>query len=100
MATTFNIQVEMTFNDLGTGDSNAILHDTPADFSAFLLSGCEPLVTAGMVEWPPVVTSTPTSTVIIMKVVDEAAYQTLKPTVDAICNVFGKNFPTRVKTNL
>jgi hypothetical protein len=53
-----------------------------------------------MVDWPPVVTSTATTTVITMKVADEAAYQTLKPTVDAICNAFGKNLPTRVKTNL
>lgn len=82
----------MTFDDFGD--------EKPADFDAFLLSGCEPLVTAGMVDWPPVVTSTATTTVITMKVADEAAYQTLKPTVDAICNAFGKNLPTRVKTNL
>ena len=100
MATTFNIQVEMTFNDLGTADSNAILHDSPADFSAFLLAGCERMITEELVEWPPVITSTPTSTVITMKVVDEAAYYRLSPTVDAICNVFGKNFPTRVRTDL
>lgn len=92
MATTFNIQVEMTFDDFGD--------NKPADFDAFLLSGCTRLVTKELVEWPPVVTSTATTTVVTMKASSEEGYESLGPTVDAICKALGKNFPTRVRTDL
>ena len=93
MATTFNIQVDMTFDDFGD--------EKPADFDAFLLAGCEQLVANGQVEWPPVVTSTTaTTTVLTMKVLDVEAYHTLSPTVDAICNALGKNAPAKTQTNI
>ena len=82
----------MTFNDFGD--------DKPADFDAFLLAGCEPLITQGIIDWPLVETSTPTTTTITAKFTTESAYYQSIPTIDAICNVFGKNYPTRVRTDL
>lgn len=92
MATAFNIQVEMTFDDFGS--------DKPADFDAFLLSGCEPMITEGIIEWPPVATSTATATTVTLKFATENAYYQSIPTVDAICKAFGKNLPTRFRTDL
>lgn len=92
MATPFTIQLDMIFDDFGD--------QKPPEFTTIFEASAQPFITEGIIEWPPVETSTPTTTTITLKFTTESAYYRSIPTVDAICKALGKNFPTRVRTDL